>query len=193
VNSLAHRVGSQTYNAKISARDNWLVALLTFGEGYHSFHHRFPSDFRNGVRWYHWDPAKWLIRGLRLCGLVHGLRTNAPPAIEEARLKVAAEHLEARLSHVEPSRIEEIKAHITRAKVAIDVAVSLWRRHLQERKEGLADRWKETRRAYRAQLRHARQEWQTAKHAASEALKLQFPTQAGVSPALEDDVRSPLG
>lgn len=178
VNSLAHRVGSQTYNAKISARDNWLVALLTFGEGYHSFHHRFPSDFRNGVRWYHWDPAKWLIRGLRLCGLVHGLRTNAPPAIEEARLKVAAKHLEARLSHVEPSRIEEIKAHIARAKVAIGVAVSLWRRHLEERKEGLADRWKETRRAYHEHLRHARQEWHIAKHAASEALKHQFPTRA---------------
>ena len=43
VNSLAHWVGQPSYNAEISARDNWAVALLTLGEGYHSFHHRFPD------------------------------------------------------------------------------------------------------------------------------------------------------
>lgn len=181
VNSLAHRVGSQTYNAKVSARDNWFIALLTFGEGYHSFHHRFPGDFRNGVHWYHWDPAKWFIRGLRLFGLAHSLRVNDPPTIEEARLKVAAEHLETRLAHIEPSRIEEIRAHIARARTSIGVAVSLWRKHLEERKQGLSDRWKQTRRAYREHLGQARQEWNRAKGAASEAMKRRFPTRAGVS------------
>jgi stearoyl-CoA desaturase (Delta-9 desaturase) len=61
INSFAHTFGAATYDKKISARDNWLGAILTGGEGYHSFHHRFPTDYRNGVRWYHWDPSKWLI------------------------------------------------------------------------------------------------------------------------------------
>jgi fatty-acid desaturase len=38
-----------------------LGALLTNGEGYHSFHHRFPNDYRNGIQWYNWDPSKWVI------------------------------------------------------------------------------------------------------------------------------------
>jgi stearoyl-CoA desaturase (Delta-9 desaturase) len=171
VNSLAHRVGSQTYSTVVSARDNWGVALLTFGEGYHSFHHRFPGDFRNGTRWYYWDPAKWFIRGLQFCGLAHGLRTTAPPLIEKARLGVAAERLEERLAQVEPSRAEETKAHLARARASVSAAVELWREHLEERKQGLSDRWKETRRAYRERVRQARQEWYLARRAASDALR----------------------
>ena len=90
VNSLAHFVGKPLYNAEVSARDNWMVALLTLGEGYHSFHHRFPADFRNGILWYHWDPAKWFIRGLRYVGLASDLRTTAPPQIEQARMRACS-------------------------------------------------------------------------------------------------------
>ena len=43
------------------ARDNAVLALVTFGEGYHNFHHIFAHDYRNGVRWWQWDPTKWLI------------------------------------------------------------------------------------------------------------------------------------
>lgn len=87
VNSLAHKLGKPTYNAEISARDNWGVALLTLGEGYHSFHHRFPADFRNGVRWYHWDPAKWFIATMRMIGLASGLRATSAGMIEQARMQ----------------------------------------------------------------------------------------------------------
>ena len=67
VNSLAHKAGEPTFDANVSARDNWAVALVTLGEGYHSFHHRFPSDFRNGIRWYQWDPPpRSSRRGWRL-------------------------------------------------------------------------------------------------------------------------------
>ena len=87
VNSLAHYVGQPTYNPEVSARDNWMVALLTLGEGYHSFHHRFPADFRNGVRWFHWDPAKWFIASLKMTGLASRLRATPWPQIEAARLR----------------------------------------------------------------------------------------------------------
>jgi stearoyl-CoA desaturase (delta-9 desaturase) len=85
VNSLAHCVGKPTYNAAISACDNWAVALVTLGEGYHSFHHRFPADFRNGIRWYQWDPAKWFIATMRTVGLASRLRSTPRRQIEEAR------------------------------------------------------------------------------------------------------------
>src|SRR5438067_642327 len=89
VNSLAHSLGKPLFNAEVSARDNWFVAMLTLGEGYHSFHHRFPTDFRNGIRWYQWDPSKWLIRGFKAVGLASDLRTAPLPQIEQARMQAA--------------------------------------------------------------------------------------------------------
>ena len=84
VNSLAHRVGPRRYDARSSARDSMLTALVTFGEGYHSFHHRFPFDFRNSPRWWHYDPSKWLIWTLARMGLVNGLRTASAATITKA-------------------------------------------------------------------------------------------------------------
>jgi len=74
VNSFAHTFGTRDYAGTESARDNWLGAILTNGEGFHNFHHRFPCDYRNGVRWYHWDPSKWCIYVLSKVGLAWDLR-----------------------------------------------------------------------------------------------------------------------
>jgi stearoyl-CoA desaturase (delta-9 desaturase) len=57
-----------------------VVSLLTFGEGYHNYHHTYQSDYRNGPRWYNFDPSKWLIFTLSLFGLAWSLRT--PSAAE---------------------------------------------------------------------------------------------------------------
>lgn len=95
VNSLAHYIGRPTYNADVSARDNWAVALLTLGEGYHSFHHRFPADYRNGIRWFHWDPAKWFIAALRPVGLTSDLRSTPAPRVEQARREAARQLTES--------------------------------------------------------------------------------------------------
>jgi stearoyl-CoA desaturase (delta-9 desaturase) len=88
VNSIAHLYGTRPYTEAISARDNAWVALVTNGEGYHNFHHKFPSDFRNGVRWYHWDPTKWLISSLAFVGLARDLRKTPNDAIVKTRLRV---------------------------------------------------------------------------------------------------------
>ncbi len=64
INSWAHMFGSQDFDKNISAKDNWFGVFLTNGEGYHNFHHRFPNDYRNGIRWFDWDPSKWVIFGL---------------------------------------------------------------------------------------------------------------------------------
>lgn len=69
INSAAHYFGKQTYSDQTSAKDNWLLAFFSFGEGYHNFHHSFPSDYRNGIAWYHWDPSKWMIHSLSFVGM----------------------------------------------------------------------------------------------------------------------------
>ena len=86
VNSLAHLIGKRRYDARSSARDSVVTALITFGEGYHSFHHRFPFDYRNGPRWWQYDPGKWLIWTLGRLHLADRLRTVSVAS----RMKAAA-------------------------------------------------------------------------------------------------------
>ena len=74
INSACHTYGKRKYQAT-SARDNWLLALLTWGEGYHNYHHAHPIDYRNGWRWYHYDPSKWLIKGMSFLKLTQNLKT----------------------------------------------------------------------------------------------------------------------
>jgi stearoyl-CoA desaturase (delta-9 desaturase) len=89
VNSLAHMIGSRRFDARSSARDSAVTALVTFGEGYHNFHHRFPYDYRNGRRWWQYDPGKWLIWMLARVRLVSGTRaasrSTVANAVERAR------------------------------------------------------------------------------------------------------------
>jgi stearoyl-CoA desaturase (delta-9 desaturase) len=91
VNSFAHWLGSQPYSRSTSARDSFLTALITLGEGYHNFHHRFQADYRNGVRWYHFDPTKWFVWTLERIGLTWDLRRTSPETIERALIAVRAE------------------------------------------------------------------------------------------------------
>ncbi|WP_340676555.1 fatty acid desaturase [Paraglaciecola sp.] len=88
INSLAHIWGKQPYTDKNSARDNGFLALLTYGEGYHNFHHVFENDYRNGTNWWHYDPTKWLIKLLSLINLTSDLRKVPQQRIEIARLKM---------------------------------------------------------------------------------------------------------
>lgn len=85
INSLTHTVGNRPYHKTSSARDSFWVALVTLGEGYHNFHHRFQIDYRNGVRWYHFDPTKWWVWTMAQFGLAFGLRRIPRYRIEAAR------------------------------------------------------------------------------------------------------------
>lgn len=90
VNSLCHTFGRQTYSKEITAKDSFFVALLTHGEGYHNFHHKFQIDYRNGIKWYHWDPTKWTIKVLAWFGFAKKLKTISAQEILKARLQVEA-------------------------------------------------------------------------------------------------------
>ncbi len=93
VNSLAHTLGSREYSTKVSARDSLFTALFTFGEGYHNFHHKFQADYRNGVRWFHYDPTKWILFLASKVGLTWNLKRTPILAIKRARSQVRAESL----------------------------------------------------------------------------------------------------
>jgi stearoyl-CoA desaturase (Delta-9 desaturase) len=74
INSACHIFGTQPYASKDTSRDNWFLALFTYGEGYHNYHHTFQADYRNGIKWYHYDPTKWMIKSLSLFGLTSNLK-----------------------------------------------------------------------------------------------------------------------
>jgi stearoyl-CoA desaturase (delta-9 desaturase) len=98
INSLCHWAGTQPYSDTHSARDSWFAALLTYGEGYHNFHHEFPSDYRNGVRAHQWDPTKWLIWTSTRLHLAGDLRRVAPERILAKRLRMQEKRLAEKLA-----------------------------------------------------------------------------------------------
>lgn len=89
INSLAHIWGSQPYTDKNTARDNAVLAVFTFGEGYHNYHHIFENDYRNGIYWWQYDPTKWLIKSCSWLGLTNKLRVTPKIKIEKAKAKQA--------------------------------------------------------------------------------------------------------
>lgn len=74
INSLAHRVGRRAYPTGDDSRNNWLLALLTFGEGWHNNHHYYPGSARQGFHWWQIDLTYYLLRLLASLGLIWDLR-----------------------------------------------------------------------------------------------------------------------
>lgn len=79
VNSAAHIWGSKRFATRDDSRNNWWVALLSFGEGWHNNHHAHPSSARHGLAWYEVDVNWYGIRALEMLGLVKGLRVADLP------------------------------------------------------------------------------------------------------------------
>jgi len=98
INSLAHIWGKQTYTDKNSARDNGFLAFFTFGEGYHNYHHIFENDYRNGIRWWHFDPTKWLIKSCEWLGLTKKLRTSPEDKVVKMRLAMTLKRSKEKLT-----------------------------------------------------------------------------------------------
>ncbi|MBB5207341.1 acyl-CoA desaturase [Chiayiivirga flava] len=74
INSLAHRWGSRRYPTADNSRNNWMLALITLGEGWHNNHHHFPGSARQGFRWWEVDATYYLLRAMAWLGLVWDLR-----------------------------------------------------------------------------------------------------------------------
>jgi stearoyl-CoA desaturase (delta-9 desaturase) len=100
INSLCHMVGRRPYSTEHSARDSGIMAVFAFGEGYHNYHHSFPFDYRNGVKPWQFDPAKWIIWTLSRLGLARDLRRAPEAAILKAKIEVQFEKAKERLQQV---------------------------------------------------------------------------------------------
>ncbi|MCA9305337.1 MAG: acyl-CoA desaturase [Phycisphaerales bacterium] len=74
INSVAHSIGTRRFDTGDDSRNNWFLALLTLGEGWHNNHHGYAGSVRQGFYWYEFDPAYWILRALSWTGLVWDLR-----------------------------------------------------------------------------------------------------------------------
>lgn len=84
INSLAHTFGSRRYETRDDSRNNFLLALLTFGEGWHNNHHHFPGSARQGQAWWEIDLTYYGLRLLALTGLIWDLK-QMPESLRSAR------------------------------------------------------------------------------------------------------------
>ncbi|KII86799.1 hypothetical protein PLICRDRAFT_665329 [Plicaturopsis crispa FD-325 SS-3] len=93
VNSLAHWLGETPFDDKHSPRDHLITALVTIGEGYHNFHHQFPMDYRNAIRWYQYDPTKWFIWAAQKVGLASNLKVFPDNEVQKGQLTMQLKKL----------------------------------------------------------------------------------------------------
>jgi stearoyl-CoA desaturase (delta-9 desaturase) len=82
INSLAHLFGSRRYVTDDTSRNNWLLSIVTLGEGWHNNHHRYPASVRQGFFWWEWDPTFYALKVMSWIGLVKNLR-GVPDAIRQ--------------------------------------------------------------------------------------------------------------
>ena len=135
INSLAHIWGKQTYTDKNTARDNGILAFFTFGEGYHNYHHIFENDYRNGIRWWQFDPTKWLIKGCEYLKLTSKLKTSPEDKVEKTRLAMTLKRSQLKLkSHPEAELMME------RLQQEYDALIAKLNDFYAARKQLLADK-----------------------------------------------------
>lgn len=108
INSLCHYIGNTPYTDSNTAKDSWIMALLTFGEGYHNFHHYFQADYRNGIRWFQFDPTKWLIQILSKLRLASKLKKTPDFKIFKAKLQMKLKDAKAKCL-LDDSKLEELE------------------------------------------------------------------------------------
>ncbi len=127
INSLAHMWGTRPYTDENTARDNPLLALVTYGEGYHNYHHIFQYDYRNGVKWWQFDPTKWLILSLSWVGITKNLKRCSDFAIQKAQLTMQFKRAQAQLDKCPAdTRVELLKAKMAREYETFTAAMQEW-------------------------------------------------------------------
>jgi stearoyl-CoA desaturase (delta-9 desaturase) len=97
INSLAHVVGRQRYVTGDDSRNNWWLAILTMGEGWHNNHHAFQSSVRQGFRWWQYDLTFYVLQLLSWLGIVWDLQ-RPPEAVIRGEQRLGRKVIE-RVSH----------------------------------------------------------------------------------------------
>jgi stearoyl-CoA desaturase (Delta-9 desaturase) len=144
INSLAHFWGTQMYSQEHTAVDNYLISLLTYGEGYHNYHHTFAYDYRNGIRWYHFDPAKWMIWTFYKLGLATDLKKVNNYRIARHMLLQHKDELIQKLKEsTYVQKVSEIAENLSDKLAKMQTLLD--RTQIRELKRSLKDDWREWR------------------------------------------------
>ncbi|MBL38165.1 MAG: acyl-CoA desaturase [Xanthomonadales bacterium] len=146
INSLAHTWGKRPYSEENTAVDNGLIALVTWGEGYHNYHHAFQSDYRNGIRWWQYDPSKWLINSLAWVGMVTDRKRTPWFRIQRARLTMEFARLKQRAEGegIQESWRELFEREYQQFRETIGEWQAIQMRKVENGAEVLRDRWHQT-------------------------------------------------
>ena len=86
INSVAHVIGRRRFATRDDSRNNWFLALITFGEGWHNNHHHYPSSARQGFYWWELDITYLILKALSFLGVVRDLRPVPAPVLRSNRL-----------------------------------------------------------------------------------------------------------
>ena len=186
INSLAHVVGRRRYLTGDQSRNNWWLALLTFGEGWHNNHHHYQGSARQGFRWYEFDLTYYLLKGLSAVGLVWDLR-EPPRSVVRSEQKLGRAVVEraagqlAASFQVEPM-VAALSARLADQRARLDSSFDELHGELVER----LDRWH----------RHLDEKVETARHDVTELIRNahlpEMPSLADLRTRAEDlFVRSP--
>jgi len=131
INSFCHYIGKRNYDLNTTARDSWVMAFLTFGEGYHNYHHKFQWDYRNGIKWYNFDPSKWIIKILSYFKVTYNLKQVSSPEIFKAQINTINDKIEKLSKNIKIDQIlnDKITKITTNAFKKIESWESLEKRY----------------------------------------------------------------
>ncbi len=109
INSLAHVIGSRRYDTEDDSKNNWFLAIITLGEGWHNNHHHYQASVNQGFFWWEFDPTYYALWVMSKLGLVRDLRKPPkhviedrphPTAVLKARAQQARRDFEERLGEL---------------------------------------------------------------------------------------------
>ena len=145
INSLCHTLGHQPYSDRCSAKDSWIMALFTFGEGYHNFHREFQHDYRNGVKFWQFDPTKWTIQFLEKIGMASKLRRVPDETILMAEIFQKQRTIDVRLKKQEQNICEKTQKLFTDAQEQLNKAHEAWEKASKEHMKAVRQKLESTR------------------------------------------------
>jgi stearoyl-CoA desaturase (Delta-9 desaturase) len=89
INSLSHLYGKQRYETGDDSRNNWFLAIITLGEGWHNNHHHYRHSARNGFYWYEFDITYYILKAMSSVGLIWDLKPVPEHVLEEGLIRDA--------------------------------------------------------------------------------------------------------
>ena len=154
---------------------------MTFGEGYHNYHHTFANDYRNGIRWYHFDPTKWLIWALNSVGLAHGLKRVDHYHIKERLVTTHKTETLEKIQESFQSRKEELTAYISKTSETVISNLGRARKLVEEytkykqTKAASSDILKQLKSEIKVVKKNIREDWKACQDFSSSIMKGKDP------------------